>query len=1056
MRKLVFLLLTLQCISCETTNDAGPQTQKNVNRENLSQVENQAYDSVPEEAFDLNEDLEIKVWAKTPLFHNPTNIDFDADGRIWLTEAVNYRSFNSSRNQGLSFAEGDRVVVLEDTDKDGAADKSTVFVQDKDLVAPLGISVFDNKIMVASSPNVIVYTDVDRNLKFDPQIDRKEIFLTGFGGLDHDHAVHAFVPGPDGALYTATGNAGPSIVTDKSGWTLRSGSSYKGGSPHAKDNQPGLISDDGRVWVGGLALRIDKTGDGLEVVGHNFRNSYELVLSSFGDMFQNDNDDPPACRTTWLMKYGNLGFSSADGERTWQADRRPGQSVPTAQWRQQDPGVIPAGDIYGAGAPTGITFYENGALGDKYNGLLLSAESGLGVIFGYFPKAKGAGFDLKRFDFLRSVQRPGVSPDDIHTWFRPADISVGPDGAIYVTDWFDPGVGGHKMSDPKSAGTIYRVTRKGDNPIAPKIDINTLTGQITALKSPAHSVRMLGYEALLQNKTNSSFVALRSLLNDQNPYLAARAIWVLAHFDKQGQKLVETLLKSENLHMRITAFRALVNANPELDLDLIARLIDDEHPGVRRELALQLRDVPFKDKKHWLVSLAKGYDGKDRWYLEALGIAAESYEAELYQLIKHTLEPGDPIDWPARFIGLAWRLHPPETVEAFQSRAMNSRLDKAQRQQAIDAIAFIPTYEAAMAMVDIAKNGPEDLQIYSDWWVKNRALKLWKAFDPVSLLPEISPSQRPIEITIDSAAYSSPFMQAPGNIQKIELDVSGANRLYLRVEAEDSDHDSNFATWIDGYFEKSDGTRVELKDIEWLAGNTSSGFLQYGFTANGSKIRRNREFRDNGIGVNAPSTIFYNVSGLDFKKFYVSAQVDPQYRRDEDEASASVKFQVFHDGGLSQNQTLATAASLDDIAAIKSLAGDKVRGQKLFYGRGICFTCHQVQEQGTEIGPDLTSIALKFGTDYLLDSLIYPSNAITFGYETVNIATRSGKQYNGFLVADADPIIIKDFAGKQTQIAVEEVVEKNASDVSMMPAAKALNLSGQDLMDIIAYLQSIH
>ena len=71
----------------------------------------------------LDQDLEVTLWAESPLFSNPTNMDVDASGRIWVTEGVNYRRSHTRK-------EGDRVVVLEDTDLDGVADKSTVFVQD--------------------------------------------------------------------------------------------------------------------------------------------------------------------------------------------------------------------------------------------------------------------------------------------------------------------------------------------------------------------------------------------------------------------------------------------------------------------------------------------------------------------------------------------------------------------------------------------------------------------------------------------------------------------------------------------------------------------------------------------------------------------------------------------------------------------------------------------------------------------------------------------------------------------------------------------------------------
>ncbi|MEO5602768.1 MAG: PVC-type heme-binding CxxCH protein, partial [Cyclobacteriaceae bacterium] len=299
----------------------------------------------------LPDDLEATLWAESPMFFNPTNMDIDIKGRVWVTEAVNYRNFNNDSTKALHHGKGDRVVILEDTDGDGKADASKVFVQDKDLVSPLGIAVIGNRVFVSCSPNLIVYTDSNG----DDVPDKKEVLLTGFGGLDHDHSLHSVLGGPDGNLYFNTGNAGPHIVTDKSGWTLRAGSVYTGGSPYNVSNKGQMKSDDGQVWVGGLALRMDTQGKGLKVLAHNFRNAYELAVDSRGDMWQNDNDDQVvACRTSWVMEGGNAGYFSNDGTRFWQADQRPWQDVFTAHWHQDDPGIMPAGDNAGAGSPTGV------------------------------------------------------------------------------------------------------------------------------------------------------------------------------------------------------------------------------------------------------------------------------------------------------------------------------------------------------------------------------------------------------------------------------------------------------------------------------------------------------------------------------------------------------------------------------------------------------------------------------------------------------------------------------------------------------------------------------
>ena len=260
--------------------------------------------------FVVPEGWEVTLWAESPALYNPTNMDVDAKGRIWVTEAVNYRDFNNDPEKRLHFEKGDRVMILEDTNGDGVSDSSKVFVQDKDLVAPMGIAVLGNKIFVSCAPSLVVYTDENG----DDVPDKKEVFLTGFGGFDHDHSLHSLVAGPDGQYYFNTGNAGPHKVTDKAGWKLRSGSVYTGGTPYNDKNEPAQISDDGRIWVGGLALRMKKDGTDLEVVGHNFRNSYEVALDSYGNMWQNDNDDQvETCRVTWIMEGGNAGYFNANG-----------------------------------------------------------------------------------------------------------------------------------------------------------------------------------------------------------------------------------------------------------------------------------------------------------------------------------------------------------------------------------------------------------------------------------------------------------------------------------------------------------------------------------------------------------------------------------------------------------------------------------------------------------------------------------------------------------------------------------------------------------------------
>lgn len=674
---------------------------------------------VPADLFTVPEGLEVTVWATSPALFNPTNIDFDAQGRLWVAEGVNYRSKGNRR------PEGDRIVVLEDTTGSGRADKSTVFVQEPALAAPLGVAVLGNKIVVSQPPDLLVYTDVNGDGKFDPAVDKREVLLTGFGGRQHDHSLHSVTAGPDGQWYWNQGNTGAKF-TDHSGKT------FNMGSPYMMQELAGLKSDDGHVWIGGFGARMNPDGTNVTIIGHNYRNSYEQTVTSFGDVFQSDNDDPPACRITPVMEGGNAGFASADGLRSWGADKRPGQDTPTAEWRQEDPGTMPSGDVYGGGSPTGVAFYENGALDAKWNGLLLACEAGKNVVFGYLPKPDGAGWKLERFDFLTSNKEKefagsdflgGKPSGEIKTRFRPSDVTVGPDGAIYVADWFDARVGGHGTLDERYTGTIYRIAPKGfvSNVSAPKLD--TTEGQIAALKSPAPNVRFSGFTAL-KAQGAQAVPAVAALLKDDNGYIAARAAWLLAQMGPEGVAQVKPWLDSKSDEQQLVAYRALRRAGVDV-LGMAAKMVKAASSAVRREVALTLREVPAAQSLPLLVKLAQQFDGTDRAYLEALGLGAEGKEAELYAAVCQD----KPATWNEAQAWIAWRLHPAAAVDAFKSRALDTALSEAQRKLMLTALAFVKSREAAGAMMELAVAKGFPMQDLAKWWLLNRKGNDWQSYD---------------------------------------------------------------------------------------------------------------------------------------------------------------------------------------------------------------------------------------------------------------------------------------------------------------------------------------
>lgn len=545
------------------------------------------------EQLEVHDDLEATLWAAEPMLMNPSSIDVDAQGRVWVCEVVNYRRHKGKR------PEGDRILVLEDTNTDGKADKSTVFFQGNEVDTAHGVAVLGSQVIVSVGDKVIRFEDKNGDLKADgPPV----AMFTGISGTQHDHGIHAFMFGPDGKLYFNFGNAGNQIK-DADGKPII-------------DMAGNEVNHSRKPYQEGMVFRCNLDGSAFETLGWNFRNNWEVTVDSFGTIWQSDNDDDGnrGVRINYVMEFGNFGYKDEKTGQNWNTKRTNIETEkPLMHWHLNDPGVVPNLLQTGAGSPTGIVIYEGNLLPKTFQGQIIHCDAGPSITRAYPVTRDGAGYAAETVNILDGAP--------MNKWFRPSDVSVMPDGALMVADWYDPGVGGHNMQELER-GRLFRVAPKGNKPAAAKPDFSSNAGLAKALMSPTAATRYLAWTAL-HAKGPAAESALAPLLNSADSRMRARAIWLLGKVPGQGAKWVDLAAKDKDSDIRTVAIRLARQLADVDELDVVKQLINDPSAQVRREGAIALRAHQTTRSAALWAELAAQHDGKDRWYLEALGIGSD-------------------------------------------------------------------------------------------------------------------------------------------------------------------------------------------------------------------------------------------------------------------------------------------------------------------------------------------------------------------------------------------------------------------------------------------------
>jgi putative membrane-bound dehydrogenase-like protein len=1000
-----------------------------------------------ESTFKVVDGLQIKLWASEPLFVNPTCMDIDHKGRVWVCESVNYRN-KLHRRPKLTRPAGDRIVILEDTKGTGRADKATTFYQSPDLLAPLGIAVAKDpvgpgyKMFVCQSPDILVFTDSKGVGKADGPPKK---LLSGFGGYDHDHGVHGILIGPDMKLYFSVGDTGVHGLqsSDKKGRVWRSNST---------DCRAGTI------W------RCELDGTKLELIAHNFRNEYEPCVDSFGTVFVSDNDDDGnrQTRICYVMPGGNYGYHP----------RGRGES----HWHEEQPGVVPKILRTYFGSPTGMCVYEGKLLPKKYWGQLLHTDAGPRQVRCYHLKPEGAGYAVAREDMVTSSD----------TWFRPSDICVAPDGAVLVADWYDPGVGGHGVGD-WTRGRIYRIAPKGNKPSVPEVDLESAKGIIAALGSPALSVRYMAMAKIERDKHDQEvlkalFVAAGNPRED--PWLRARAVWQYARIDKSGKFPLGffpaiRLLLDKDPALRCLGLRVLKNIlrlPPGDDFDVgmkgqkepLRSVLRDPSAMVRGEAMLLLRDVRPSKARVALIELMKQYDGKDRFYLAAAGIAVGHHDKARRQAILGDFEKHFP-EWNDKVAGLVWELRPPNMVPMLTKRLADTKLSTEQRVRIIDILAGSDEKDARKALLKVlATDAPAEVRESAVAHLKRLLPEKWRS------LKDAEDFNRSITAMLDKAESRVGALALIAAAGKTEM-VDAVSK--LARSGDETDAVRRAAVQVLGQIP----SRKAVEVLQELLAAKSAALRAEAVAALG-QIARQPVYR---AGSGTALKLLQDVAcdgkhDLTLRQAAVRELSAPRAgavwlleRHAEGkldkalhaEAGRLLRASVYEDLRRKATVAFPPPGNLDPkrlpaISALATRKGNLARGKRLLAdsvkSNLQCLKCHTVRGIGGQVGPDLSNIGKKASRENLFESILFPSKAIADQYLTWVVQTTRGLSLSGLIVEEgADHIVLRDAEGRDTRVAKKNIETRTKGAKSLMPDDLLAFLSEGDLVDMVEYLFSL-
>jgi putative heme-binding domain-containing protein len=944
--------------------------------------------------FLIPEGFEVNLYASDPRMAKPIQMNFDSQGRLWIAASESYPHIKPGEKAS------DKIIIVEDVDGDGVAEKTTVFADG--LLIPTGVVPGDGGCYVANSTDLLHFQDVDG----DGVSDKRRVVLSGFGSEDTHHLLHTLRWGPDGWLYM-----NQSIYI------------------HSHIETPYGV----KRLLGGGIWRFRPESMQLEVVCKGLVNPWGHHFDAWGQSFATDGAGGEGINYV----FPGAVFVASPGE--------PRRLI----------GLNP-----GSPKHCGLEVLSGRHLPESWRGTMVANDFRANRVCRFEVTEDKAGFRSKQVEELIKSS---------HQAFRPIDVKMGPDGAIYIADWYNPIIqhGEVDFRDERRDhvhGRIWRITAK-DRPLVKKIDVESMDIDqlLDVLTLPEQWMRLNAKLKLKEHDPKKvihktlNWASERDASNPNESHELLEALWVLQCVDHVDASLIEQLLSNSDHRIRAAAVRVVSHQRSRLSSyrRYLTIAVRDEHARVRLEAVRALSsetdlaavteissvlEYPmdrFIDFATWRALR----DTKHVW-LTLVESGEYSFNGDSNKLL-YALESVDSGNVAPTLVSI---LNGLKFKSVGTERVLRAIASSGGPNEAGTAIGWI----LANAKDDPRAGGAILVELVEELrrrrvrpvGIENLAVSMVAAGDTylTAIFATAGAWQLPeyYDLLVENGKQTANRMAQAQAIRAIGFYSNDDAREDLNLIARSDDQIGAVAaiealsTFAVNLAAKSvlvmmkDNVRVDTADA--LAA-----------------VLRNKQGATVMTSILVGDTITADVA----KTAIRTAQ-----RATGDNSALIAALRIsgnIGDAGWKYSEELVQELA---VAAINS--GDPHKGQAVFRRASLqCMLCHAIGGVGGKVGPDLISIGGSAPVDYLVESLIDPNRKVKENYHSIQILDIDGQVYSGVPVRSNDKsIVIRNAKNELISIRKADIdLQKEAR--SLMPDGAVDTLTRGEIIDLVAFMSQL-